>query len=129
MLLLSDIARRTGVQAPLFGLAAGIFLWAVTAAFVRRLHDLDRTGWWFLAPLAFWTTATFALGAWGGASRLTASEANLGGFILFFLTACLYLILLTLLLAWPGDPALNRFGPAPVERLAQRFGIRLKSRE
>jgi len=37
-----------GVAAAIFGLATIIPSFAVT---IRRLHDLDRTGWWIFLPL------------------------------------------------------------------------------
>ena len=49
----------TGVLSPLFSLATFIPSIAVS---IRRLHDLDRTGWWFL--IAFTGVGVILLIVW-----------------------------------------------------------------
>lgn len=43
-----DKSLDTGLFGGLFNLATLIPAWAVS---FRRLHDIDRTGWWILAPI------------------------------------------------------------------------------
>ncbi len=85
----------------------------VFALFVRRLHDVNLTGWWTLSlppimGLSIYSSARFVfLDPQNGALALPelplwASLLQLGG-VLFFLTVLLI----------PGTDGPNRFGPDP----------------
>ncbi|MFL1462950.1 DUF805 domain-containing protein [Roseococcus sp. DSY-14] len=66
---------------------------------VRRLHDMDRTGWHLL-----WIAALSALGNLVGQAGLSGVSAVLGlASLAVFLGLCLI----------PGTPGPNRYGPPP----------------
>lgn len=79
---------------------------------VRRLHDIDRSGWWLLLPLAMMVAGGIvaAIAAGGGHGGEALGLAVLGGFTLL---GCGVLLVFTLL---PGTDGSNRYGPDP------RFG-------
>ena len=80
---LSALFGGTGLLILLYGLAVLIPSIAVT---IRRLHDRDMSGWWYLGAI-------------------------IGGMIPFvgFLISIAFLVLMAL----PGTPGPNRFGPDP----------------
>jgi uncharacterized membrane protein YhaH (DUF805 family) len=80
------------------GLLAGL---AVLLIWIRRLHDLGRTGWWAPALNLASNLAAFALLA------LLPGQA---GAVLALLIYCGVFIALG---ALPGQPHDNRFGPPP----------------
>ncbi|MFM9851208.1 MAG: DUF805 domain-containing protein [Sphingomonadaceae bacterium] len=68
------------------------------SAGTRRLHDTGRTGWWLMilyVPYLSWTVAE---------KGSSTEMLSLGGIIVGFFS-------LIILLALPGSPASNRFGP------------------
>ena len=69
---------------------------------VRRLHDIDRTGWWLLLPLA-----PLFLAAVGAAAQLTWLVAVAG------LAALVGLIVLLVFAVTDGTRGANRFGSDP----------------
>jgi uncharacterized membrane protein YhaH (DUF805 family) len=81
------------------------------AVAVRRLHDTDRSGWWFAAPIA--------LSALGAAFRGGALETVLG------LASGVASITLLVFYCLDGTRGPNRFGPDPKdpagEHLAEVF--------
>ena len=71
----------------------------------RRLHDIDRSGWWQLMPLI------------GCAPAVIFSGAGIpGGAALFAVLAAVLSIVLIVWWAKRGDAGPNRFGPDPLER-------------
>jgi uncharacterized membrane protein YhaH (DUF805 family) len=87
---------------------------------VRRLHDIDRTGWWIMlafVPVAGLIVAMggsvmmmFGGGEIDGMSGLAAMGTGL------MLTALIFLIVLIVLLVFyctPSTPGPNRYGPPP----------------
>ncbi|WP_447726210.1 DUF805 domain-containing protein [Sphingomonas koreensis] len=79
------------------------------AVSVRRLHDLDRTGWWILLPAVFYIpgAALMFAGAMGGSTGMTGASMLLMG--IGFITA----ILLLVWYCMPGTVGPNRFGEDP----------------
>jgi uncharacterized membrane protein YhaH (DUF805 family) len=71
---------------------------------VPRLHDIGRSGWWVLAPIAF-ELGTVALGL----AFLTPEGFAVAAGLLTLATLALLLWLGVV----PGQPNENRFGPAP----------------
>ncbi len=93
----------------LAGALIPVFLWLFSLVAIRRLHDRDLSGWWFV-PFG-------ALPVLLAASALPdgALMARPGTLPLYLQLAALILVgtgLLTLTLA-RGTPGLNRFGPPP----------------
>ena len=88
----------------------------LAAAVTRRLHDSDRRGVWGMVP------ALFLIGGFVGMSYMFASflgpdEPPMGLFVALLLNNVVYLVslgVLEVLLALPGTPGENRFGPLPV---------------
>jgi len=92
----------------IFGLATFLSYLAVIS---RRLHDINRSGWWMLLPLIAVPFGVFAY--WTGNSALMGltGAVSLGAFILLIVWYCKKV-----------DAAANRFGPPPapaVEEAAQ----------
>ena len=88
------------------GLVSLGFVIPQTAVTVRRLHDINRTGWWIAAPVAFVVPmAVLAIG----------TVAGLG--IGFGIAAVLFFVMVIVTLVWNctrGTDGPNRFGPDPL---------------
>jgi uncharacterized membrane protein YhaH (DUF805 family) len=86
------------------------------AVSVRRLHDIDRTGWWILLPLVSVVVMIVLLGV----VALTAEDpiAGLTGLgMSMIIVGLVYLAVLIVLIVFyctRGTPGPNRFGPEPV---------------
>ena len=95
------------------GLLANVFSLAVLipniAVGVRRLHDIDRTGWWMLLPVPFYLVGAVILAI--GAINGEAGQAMIGmiAFVLGFVCAIVLLVFYCL----DGTSGPNRFGPDP----------------
>lgn len=76
---------------------------------VRRLHDSDRSGWWFLLPIAPFLFS-FALGAVALAARSITMVLLAGLFTLLSFGAIIAIIVFMCLDGTRGE---NRFGPDP----------------
>lgn len=103
-----DTATGYPVLAPLFNLI--VFPIGLSLQ-VRRLHDIDRSGWWILSPVvpALLTVVAILLGGRDLAS-IVAVVTVLAGFGL--------VITLLVWLCRAGSPGANRFGPNPLARYA-----------
>ena len=98
-----------GVLSTLFVLATFIPGIAVS---VRRLHDVDRTGWWMLV-----TSAPYLIGLILVASVATTGEVG-GPVILGGILMLLGGIAAIVMLVWfcrRGTIGSNRFGPDPID--------------
>ncbi len=89
------------------------------AVAVRRLHDTNRSGWWFLAPIVpyivFWIT--FGAAATSGASPEEMVSGGVGMLGLLCLLAVFVLALVLIVFYFlDGTPGPNRFGPDPKGR-------------
>lgn len=82
-----------------------------TAVMVRRLHDIDRTGWW-LAAAAFVGAVVLGLIATG---LLSDSFTGPGGALSIVAVIAVVVTALVLLIFFvtPGTAGRNRFGPDP----------------
>ncbi|WP_422058671.1 DUF805 domain-containing protein [Sphingomonas sp.] len=106
-------AARGGLLGNIFALATLIPSLAVG---VRRLHDLDRSGWWILLPLGPILVGAVLLGigmvqSLGGMDGGMSSMVILGGIALLGGFICSIV-----LLVWyctPGTSGPNRFGEDP----------------
>ena len=117
-------ALMSGDPSALFAVGgAAVIIWLVMMVFflailipdiavaVRRLHDIDRTGWWFLAPLA-----PYVLVIIGGAMAASSPDApGLGGVIALIGMIGILGLGLTLLVFYflEGTKGPNRYGPDP----------------
>jgi uncharacterized membrane protein YhaH (DUF805 family) len=103
-----------GVESGLLGSVVTItFLTPGLAVAVRRLHDSNRAGWWLAlpaAPVLFWVAA-LATG-FGTPAMFPA--------MVVAIAACLLVVLV--LMCFPGTRGANRFGPDPrAPNLAEIF--------
>ena len=100
-------AMSGGWLTTIFSLATLIPSIAVS---VRRLHDLDRTGWWILLPVAPYLLGIVMLigGAAGGGGGAMAGTG-----LVFFGVALITAILLLVWYCMPGTTGPNRFGEDP----------------
>jgi uncharacterized membrane protein YhaH (DUF805 family) len=101
-----DLAVSALLGFGLFQILVGLALLVPgIAAGVRRLHDRNMSGWWLLAPsgASLVLTLLSLLGGGGILGGLLAAVALGAGF------------LLVVILALPGTPGPNRFGPDPKE--------------
>lgn len=107
-----------GVLATIFALATFIPGLAVS---VRRLHDIDRSGWWILMPLLPYVIGIVVMVS--GAMTGNSSFAVLGGLALLVGVICAIVLLVWYCSAGTNGP--NRFGPDPlgnsVEDLEKTF--------
>lgn len=97
----------------IFLLATAIPNFAVTA---RRLHDIDRSGWWMVVPygIAILAVALAAITA----SILRSGDAEQILFLLPLIAIAAMLLAFLILLIWlikKGTTGENRFGPDPLE--------------
>jgi uncharacterized membrane protein YhaH (DUF805 family) len=114
-------AASGGVLSGLWSLA---ILIPSIAVGVRRLHDVNRSGWWMVAPILLVPVAMIAALARLGANP----DAAMAGFgILFLVMALIAGIMAIVLLVWfcmRGTEGPNRFGPdpyAPIGDLHETF--------
>jgi uncharacterized membrane protein YhaH (DUF805 family) len=90
----------------------GVMIWICCASVIKRLHDLDISGWWLpggMALACMWTAAVAVLSMLvGGSAVLQANNTTaaivLGLVMMPVLGATLWLHLT------PGSPVINRFG-------------------
>ena len=97
-------SRTTG---PLGGLASLALFLPLLAVFVRRMHDLDRTGWWAL----FFDVAYIGFGVAAGVSLLFGTRGLAGIFVVLLLAVSVWQIVWT---GMKGTTGANRFGPDPL---------------
>lgn len=96
-----------GVLASLFALATFIPTIAVS---VRRLHDIDRTGWWVALPLGFYLAALVLV---VGSATSDAGAGMTGVGLALMGVGVISAILLLVWYCMPGTPGPNRFGEDP----------------
>lgn len=99
-------AASGGWLTTIFSLATLIPSIAVS---VRRLHDLDRTGWWILLPVAPYLLGVVL--AIGGIAAGGGAMAGVG--LVLFGVALITAILLLVWYCMPGTAGPNRFGEDP----------------
>ena len=95
----------------LYSMYTWVFLLPNISVMARRMHDINRSGWWVLFfTLAIWVPFVFAIAfGWGGSGFLEV--------IGFF---AISLIMASLMLFWlcrKGTEANNRFGPDPMQEI------------
>ncbi len=82
---------------------------------VRRLHDRNMRGWWLVAPYVVVFLGVIVAVAGGIAN----SEGLAGAGTLIAGIGCLGFIALFVLYCLPGTKGPNRFGPDPIDTMAQ----------
>lgn len=100
----SGLGGGARIVALLFGLFLLAILIPTLAVGVRRLHDIDRTGWWIVVP----TVLSVLSYLYGGTSlALVLSLLSVVASITLLVFACL-----------EGTRGSNRFGPDPKDPAA-----------
>jgi uncharacterized membrane protein YhaH (DUF805 family) len=112
-LLFGTDEESVGFLAPIVSLVHVIPGVAVS---VRRLHDIDRTGWWILLPSVALVVMIVLLGIVAlTAEDPVAALTGLGmSMVIVGLVYLAVLIVLIVLYCTRGTPGPNRFGPEPV---------------
>lgn len=85
--------------------------WLSTVAAIRRLHDIDKSGFWILLPAgaSIVGITMLAIGLFGGSDLL---------FALGFIVAIGGSGYMIFLLVQPGTPGTNKYGPNPLATAA-----------
>ena len=87
-----------------------LFIFSFTAG-VRRLHDLNRSGWWLVSPYVLALLAVAAMLF----SLLSASTVMMSiGAFLCFASAAAFLVLFIMMM-FKGTRGPNRFGEDPLD--------------
>ena len=109
----------TGIS-EIFALFAIVYLALVIpmiAVGVRRLHDIDRTGWWLMAPIlpyAIGFAMMFPAMVSGAADPANPfNMAGLGLASIFLLLGVAMAITIFIFSLLPGTKGPNRYGPDP----------------
>lgn len=109
----------TGIS-EIFGLLGILYLALIIpmiAVGVRRLHDIDRTGWWLLAPIlpyAIGFAMMFPAIMSGGADPANPfNMTGLGVASIFMLLGLAMAITVFIFSVLPGTKGPNRYGPDP----------------
>jgi uncharacterized membrane protein YhaH (DUF805 family) len=113
--------RNAGGVAVLTSLVALVHLVPSISVSVRRLHDIDRTGWWILlgfvpavAMVVLLGGSMFMMFAGGGDEPQAAGWAAMGvSMLIVCLIALAVAIVLIVFYCTPGTAGANRFGPPP----------------
>ena len=96
------------------GVVANLVLgWLAWAAIAKRLHDLGRSSRWILGGVLGWVAGTIAVAPIAGSHALEIGTAGFGATLAALLLPPFGLALLLLLAK--GEPASNRYGPAPAQ--------------
>ena len=124
--LFTVIARLVAVFIPGVGFIAGLVLLLPSlAAMVRRLHDINRTGWWTLLLAGMGVVGMIPgvyiavfIGFWAGAKLpemlpVMIIMASIGALAGGSLGATVGFLILLPFLIQPSDPGDNRYGPSP----------------
>jgi uncharacterized membrane protein YhaH (DUF805 family) len=99
------------------------FLPGLALAF-RRLHDVDRSGWWLALPLGV-VGVLAAIGLLFTVRSISLPLMIILGAICIFVTICIFVVLICWLCR-PGTPGPNRYGAdpfAPDEHINRRLAI------
>jgi uncharacterized membrane protein YhaH (DUF805 family) len=107
------IARMiAGIYGPASALLAAATLIPGLAVAVRRLHDIDRTGWWLLLEIPIYGFVVFGAASATGFPLLETGEGValvLAGFVSMIIAALVLLVFCVT----DGTQGPNRFGSDP----------------
>lgn len=103
---------------PIIGAILGLVLiWPQVCIHAKRLHDMGRTAWLILIPMAVSLMAMIVVVAAGGVAALSGDASAVSGAAFGMIGLALLVSLLVSLafLAWvgltPSQPGDNQFGP------------------
>lgn len=98
------------------GLLALLLFLLTAAAATRRLHDTGRSGVWTLLPVPFLIFGMTQMPDLFAQFGSRVGDPPMGQFALIFANNMIYMLCLVVvgvMLALPGNPDANRFGPPP----------------
>jgi uncharacterized membrane protein YhaH (DUF805 family) len=100
----------------LYGIYALAVIVPSIAVAVRRLHDTNRSGWWFLAPIVPYVIGIVAAGT--GVATGTEGGAATGGILALvsILAAVVLGLVLIVFYFLEGTKGPNKYGPDPKGR-------------
>jgi uncharacterized membrane protein YhaH (DUF805 family) len=114
---LSMIDEMLGEWSPFSGLFSLAILLPWLAVSVRRLHDIDRTGWWlaafFLPLVVVGVWAAVAVGAYLPGTPPEPTGSMLVGLIVAVVVMLILAIVMLGFMVTSGTEGPNRFGPDP----------------
>ena len=100
-----------------YGVVAGLLWLAVIiptiAVGVRRLHDIDRTGWWMLGPIVPYVIGFAIVGPAMLNPENPPALAAAGAGMIFMLIGFVFAIVVFVFSVLPGTKGPNRFGEDP----------------
>lgn len=99
-------------------IAGAIHFTPAMALGVRRMHDIDRTGWWIILPTAIVSVGaalTLPLILRLGPNPLSTLVGVMALMIPVLVVTLLAAVRLLTFLCAPGTPGSNRFGPEPAD--------------
>jgi len=106
-----------GMYGPISALLLLVTIVPSLAVGVRRLHDINRTGWWLLLPLIpDVLTIVMALTTAGAVAAGGGMGAAMGGFAITGLLGLITFVGAVVIFVFdvlPGTAGSNRFGPDP----------------
>ena len=112
----SIVESVTGLKGMVFGVYGPLtaLLWLATivpgiAVGVRRLHDTNRSAWWYLLAVPYVLVAILAMMA----LRSGGGMAALGAAGLLSIVGLICAVVLLILMVLPSSPGENRYGPNP----------------
>ena len=88
-------------------------IWVIIASLsvsVRRMHDLNKSGWWLLFPYVAFITGLIVLAV---GLALTSNMPIIAGWIILGLGG-ISLLVFWIMMIMPGTVGINRFGPDPL---------------
>jgi uncharacterized membrane protein YhaH (DUF805 family) len=99
---------ETGLLSLVFTLATLVPGLAVA---IRRLHDIDRTGWWVV--LNFWSYVFVVLGLSSAGTTEQLFKGNLAFGLVFLITMLVCSVTMLVFAVTQGTEGSNRYGPDP----------------
>jgi uncharacterized membrane protein YhaH (DUF805 family) len=115
-LIVVEILTRISVFFGILGLAYLALIIPMIAVAVRRLHDINRTGWWLLAPLGPYLIGfAMILPAMMSGAGGPPSFTGLGIAGIFMAIGMVLAIVLFIFSLLPGTRGPNRYGPDPYD--------------
>ena len=117
-MVLSIILQILTRISSIFGILGILYLGLIVpmiAVGVRRMHDIDRTGWWILAPaLPYFLGIAMILPTLFSGQGPSLGN-GFGAAMAFFLVAFVLAIVVFVFSLLPGTTGPNRFGPDPYD--------------
>lgn len=84
---------------------------------VRRLHDIGKSGWWYIGLVLIGFLWSMAVGIMVGISAVTGSgEFSPVGGLFFGVGLVVMLVYAVIMIVWlckPSQPSDNKYGPEP----------------